>query len=409
MNVSVQANAKQGDRRDRFMAFVCDEQTEAAVTEAARRLVLPFASVQRGGIQAAIKKLGENRSPKFLLVDVSESELPLSDMGMLADVCEPGVNVLAIGARNDVGLFRDLLASGVSDYLVKPVTPELIQNALGKVVDVGGQPQSQPTTIAQKLGRLVTVMGTRGGVGASTIAVNCAWYLANEVKRRVALLDLDLQSGTTALYLDVDPSHGLREAIEDPNRIDSLFIERVATKAGERLVILSGEEPLELPVAMDVAGVQALIAELRQQFHYVVVDAPRQFNPVTQYVLEAASSLVLVTDLTLPAVRETTRILQLTNAQGTRASRIVVANRAGLYAGGLVTKDEFERQAGQGIDHEIPFDAKAVTESILGGQPIVQQNNAIAKSLQELTDRLTGRPNATVAANSWLNKLLRRS
>ena len=409
MNVSVQANAKQAaDRRDRFMAFVSDDQAEAAVSEAARRLLLPFASVQRGGIQAAIKKLGENRSPKFLLVDLSDSELPLSDMNMLADVCEPGVTVIAMGSRNDVGLFRDLLASGVSDYLVKPVTPELIQNALGKIVETG-QPQAQPTAIAQKLGRLVAVMGTRGGVGASTVAVNCAWFLANEVKRRVALVDLDLQSGTTALYLDVEPSHGLREALEDPTRIDSLFIERVATKAGERLIVLSGEEPLDLPVAMDVPGVEALIAELRQQFHYVVVDAPRQFGPVAKHILETASSLVLVTDLTLPAVRETTRILQLANAQGSRAGRVVVANKTGQYGAGLVTKDEFQRQTGHGIDHEIPFDAKAVTESLLNGQPIVQQTGAIAKSLQELMDRLTGRPNAPTGNGTWLNKLLRRS
>jgi pilus assembly protein CpaE len=408
MNVSAQATNKAaaGERRDRFMAFVADEQAEAAVTEAARRLLLPFASIHRGNVQAAIRKLADTRSPKLLLVDLSDSELPLSDMSALADVCEPGVTVIAMGERNDVGLFRELIAGGVSDYLVKPITPELIQNALGKAVD--GTAQQSQATIANKLGRLVAVVGARGGVGATTVAVNAAWHLSNEVKRRVALLDLDLQAGTTALYLDVDPSHGLREAIEDPNRIDSLFIERVATKVNDRLVILSGEEPLDSPVAMDVAGVQGLINELRQQFHYVVVDLPRAFSPATHYVLENASQVVVVTDLTLPAVRETARIMQLTTSNGARTGRIVVANKVGEYRAGLVTKEEFVRQTTQAIDHEIPFEPKAAAEAVLNGTPVVQTNGVMATSLQDLADRLSGRPSAAPSSSNRLTKLLRR-
>lgn len=408
MNVSAQASNKvaAGERRDRFMAFVADEQAEAAVTEAARRLLLPFASIHRGDMQAAIRKLTDARSPKLLLVDLSESELPLSDMNALADVCEPGVTVIAMGQRNDVGLFRELIAGGVSDYLVKPITPELIQNALAKAMD--GTTQQSHSTIASKLGRLVAVIGARGGVGATTVAVNTAWHLSNEVKRRVALLDLDLQAGTTALYLDVDPSHGLREAIEDPNRIDSLFIERVATKVSDRLVILSSEEPLDAPVAMDVAGVETLINELRQQFHYVVVDLPRSFTPATHHVLESASQVVVVTDLTLPAVRETARILQATSGNGARAGRIVVANKVGEYRGGLVTKEEFVRQTTQGIDHEIPFDPKGAAEAVLNGMPIVQKAGALASSLQDLADRLSGRPSAPPSSSNRLTKFLRR-
>jgi pilus assembly protein CpaE len=311
-----------------------------------------------------------------------------------------------MGERNDVGLFRELIAGGVSDYLVKPITPELIQNALGKAVD--GPAQQSHATIANKLGRLVAVVGARGGVGATTIAVNTAWHLSSEMKRRVALLDLDLQAGTTALYLDVDPSHGLREAIEDPNRIDSLFIERVATKVNDRLVILSGEEPLDAPVTMDVAGVQGLINELRQQFHYVVVDLPRAFSPATHHILENASQVVVVTDLTLPAVRETARIMQLTTSSGARASRIVVANKVGEYRSGLVTREEFVRQTTQAIDHEIPFEPKAAIEAVLNGVPVVQANGVLATSLQDLADRLSGRPKAAPRGNSRLTKFLRR-
>ena len=156
------------------------------------------------------------------MVDLSDSELPLSDINSLADVCEPGVTVVAFGQRNDCGLFRDLLQHGVADYLVKPITPALLQKAI-----LSASEQSGVVKSSHKLGKLVAVTGTRGGVGSTTVATSVAWLIAHERRRRVALVDLDLQFGTVALSLDLEPSHGLREALENPNRIDGLFMDRV--------------------------------------------------------------------------------------------------------------------------------------------------------------------------------------
>ena len=108
------------------------------------------------------------------------------------------------------------------------------------------------------------------------LATSVAWLIAHERRRRVALVDLDLQFGTVALSLDLEPSHGLREALENPNRIDGLFMDRVLVQHSERLFVLSAEESPDETLLLDYGAVELLMTELRNKFHYVVVDVPRQ-------------------------------------------------------------------------------------------------------------------------------------
>jgi pilus assembly protein CpaE len=161
------------EQREQFLAFVADDDTYGVVDQVVGEMMLPHASIRQGGVKDAIKHLGEQRSPKLLLIDVSASDLPLSDINALADVCEPGVTVVAVGARNDCGLFRDLLQHGVADYLVKPITPALLQKAILAATEQSGVVKGN-----HKLGKLVAVSGTRGGVGATSVAASVAWLIA---------------------------------------------------------------------------------------------------------------------------------------------------------------------------------------------------------------------------------------
>lgn len=196
-----------GDQ-DQFLAFCGNSASYAAVDRVVNDMMLPHASIRKGSIKEAVRYLSEHSSPRLLMIDISGSDLPLSDIDNLANVCEPGVTVIAIGERNDCGLFRDLLHHGVADYLVKPLSPSLLQRAIANVAD-----QSETAKSNNKLGKLVAVMGARGGVGATTVATSISWIVAQQRRRRVALVDLDLQFGTVALSLDIEPSHGLREAL----------------------------------------------------------------------------------------------------------------------------------------------------------------------------------------------------
>ena len=152
--------------------------------------------------------------------------------------------------------------------------------------------------------KLIAVIGARGGVGASTIAVNTAWLMAHEQNLRVAVVDLDLYFGTVALSLDLEPGRGFREALENPNRIDGLFIERALVRESDNLFILGAEEALENAFNFDPAAVELLLEKLRCDFDCVIVDFPRAVVTANAYILSAASAVVKLVKLRPETVNE---------------------------------------------------------------------------------------------------------
>jgi pilus assembly protein CpaE len=384
-----QSDTATAQEQRQFRAFIQDDATRKVMDQVVGELAIPNASVHKGGIREATQLLGEQRSPRLLVVDLSGTDLPLSAINELAEVCEPGVTVIAIGDRNDVGLFRDLINNGVSDYLVKPIAPALIQKSLLNVVESATQGKQ-----TDRRGRLVAVSGARGGVGATMLATGISWSIANRRRRRVALVDLDLQFGTVALALDLEPSPGLREALEHPGRIDALFIDRAMVRQSDTLYVLSGEESLGDPVTADTSSLDILLKELRNKFHYVVVDLPRQVSLTTQYIAQSASNLVLVTDLSLAGMRDTLRQLSLLPVANAACQITVVANRVGEYREGEIARKEFEAAIGRPIDFVIPFDARAVAAATNVGRPVVEGRGKVAEAIQQVTDRIAGNPAA---------------
>jgi pilus assembly protein CpaE len=184
----IEAEPKVAAGRLPLIAFV-DTETERVLQEAS--VLIGRSLITRGGIAKAIEYLSEQRSPHTLIVDISGIDLPLSQIQILADVCEPGTTVIAIGDHNDVGLYRDLVEAGVSNYIVKPLTRELLTKALAPKANSG-----EVGRAVLKLGKMVSFIGARGGVGATTLAANLAWHLANRQSRRVALVDLTCRMAT---------------------------------------------------------------------------------------------------------------------------------------------------------------------------------------------------------------------
>lgn len=388
-----------------FMAFCADSSTHAAVDRVIGDMMLPHASIRKGTVKDAIKYLSQHPSPKLLMVDIAGSDLPLSDIDNLADVCEPGVSVIAIGERNDCGLFRDLLQHGVTDYLVKPLSPALLQRAISNISEHGEQPKAH-----NKLGKLVAVMGARGGVGATTIATSLSWIIAQQRRRKVALLDLDLQFGTVALSLDIEPSHGLREALESADRIDSLFMDRMMTQHSDRLFVMSAEESPDETLLLDFAAIELLLNELRNKFHYVVVDLPRSASPSTLQVLEHATDLILVSDFSLAGMRDTMRTIGFLPTLNASCNSVVVASRAGEHKNGEMPKGEFEKGIGRKVDFILPFDAKTVASATNFGQPVAAGKGPVAKGLGDIADRLCGpAAGADLPRGSLFSKLFNKA
>jgi pilus assembly protein CpaE len=366
-----------------MMAFV-DGPTEQVLQECA--VLLGRNQIIRGGIAKAVEYLSEQRSPNLLLVDISGVELPLSRVQMLADVCEPGTNVIAVGDHNDVALYRDLQAAGVTDYLVKPLTRELLTRALTPKTNSG---EMGKATATLKLGKMVAFVGARGGVGTTTLAANLAWHLANQQHRRVALVDLDLQQGDCSLLVNVDTTPGLRDALANPLRLDPLLLDRLMSKHGERLFILGGEEPIQDHVQFTPAAVDTLFSVLRSQFHYVVVDVPRIPIPAYRRALEIADRRVIVVDQTMRSMRDAVR-LKNTFADTGAEQAIFVLNREGEAGSHGLNEKEIIGVLQANPTSTIPFLPKLVTPAAHHATIAARQRkfgNAVGKLALEISGR----------------------
>jgi pilus assembly protein CpaE len=373
--------------RARVLAFVVDGDTERILRECLDDLGFSDTPIARGGIAKAIDVLAAQRSPETLIVDISGVAMPVLEIHNLADVCEPGVTVIAIGDSNEVGLYRDLLHSGVTDYLFKPLTTPLLARALNARTHT-----AEPGGIQRKLGTAIAFVGARGGVGTTTLAVNLAWYLADRQNRRVGLVDLDLQSGDCALALNVKATPGLREALVNPGRIDSILLERVMAPVGERLFALSAEEPLRDDIDFTADAVDTLVTALRHQFHYVVLDVPRSAAAPYMKALDSANFRVIVADQTLRSARDAVRLRDALGA-GDGYRNILVVNREGEGGRRAITLNEMENILGLRPKTVIPFQPAWFTFAANSRAPVAAaRRGKFGDAVAGLALELSGRP-----------------
>jgi pilus assembly protein CpaE len=354
-----------------FSAFITDDETCAAVARAANDIGLGEVPIIQGAIADAVKQLAKASTPRLLLVDLTGSADPLSDLAALAEVCDEGTQVVTIGDVNDIGLYRQLVGVGVNDYLVKPLSPEALGPALTRVEE---KPQDDPqgAGMGATMGKLISVIGARGGVGATSVAVNTAWSIAHEHRKRVALVDLDIFFGNCGLTLDLESGRGFREALENPSRIDGLFIERAMVRESDNLYVLTAEESLEKSLSFNTSAVELLLDHLRRDFQYVILDLPR-FGARTQLsVLAPPSSVILVSDPSLSGMRDTLRLANLFKQSGNKTDLSVTLNRVGANKTAELSKADFERGAEVKVSHSIPFDSKVFAECVSTGKPLLK-------------------------------------
>jgi pilus assembly protein CpaE len=354
-----------------FLAFTCDDPSADAIRPIASEMGWPAENVYKGGLRNAVQTLSVSSSPHILFVDLAESGDPLTDINGLAEVCEPGTIVIAAGQVNDVRLYRDLLASGIQDYLLKPFNPDMLRDAFA---------QAQAILAAPKLSDIGTdrphcataVIGVRGGAGASTVATSLAWLMGEKEGRSTALLDLDVHFGSAALSLDLEPGRGLTDAIENPSRIDGLFIERAMVRANDKLAVLSAEAPISAPIVTDGAAYYQLQEEMRAAFECTVVDLPRAMLVQHPHLLADINAAVLVTELTLAAARDTIRLLSWLRSNAPQVEVTVLANKAHPGATPEIARKDFEGSIERKIELIMPFDQKLAAQAAKLGKPIAE-------------------------------------
>jgi pilus assembly protein CpaE len=364
-------NAGRAGLRDPFAAYVCDETTAETLRPVAVEMGWAPEKVNKGGLRNAVQSLSVSASPQILFVDLSESGDPLNDINALAEVCEPGTVVIAAGQVNDVRLYRDLVVSGIQDYLLKPLNPDMLREAFTNAQAILNAPKNVEAS-TERPHISTAFIGARGGVGASSMATSVAWVLSEKGARTTALLDLDVHFGTGALSLDLEPGRGLTDAIENPSRIDGLFIERAMVKSSERLSVLSAEAPISSPVLTDGSAFYQLQEEMRAAFECTVVDLPRGMLVLHPHLISDIQVAVIVTELTLAAARDTIRLLSWMKSNAPQTQVVVVANRIQPAAMLEISRKDFEGSIERKIDFVVPFDQKLAAQSAKLGKPFAE-------------------------------------
>lgn len=394
--------------RDPFSAYICDDAALDVLRPVVVELGWQPEKCNKGGLRNAVQSLSVSASPAILVVDLSESGDPLNDINALAEVCEPGTVVIAIGQVNDVRLYRDLLSSGIHDYLLKPLSAQQVHDALNQALAVFMSPKAGEADAAKRHVS-TAVVGTRGGVGASTLATSLAWLFSEQHKSPTALLDLDVHFGTGALALDLEPGRGLTDAIENPSRIDPLFIERAMVRASDNMSILSAEAPINQPLMTDGAAFVQLEDEFRQAFDMTVIDLPRNMLINFPQLLGDVNLVVLACELTLASARDTIRLLSWLKSNAPHAHPMIVANKAQPSLA-EISKPDFEASIERKIDFMVPYDIKAASNAAKLGQVFVDANRSSKATavIRQIAERIVGvgMDEGSAAASSEKKSLL---
>jgi pilus assembly protein CpaE len=373
---------------EEFMAFMGEEDSFALVRRWAEHQGYPGAAVQFGGLELLASMLEQTAPPKVIVIDLDDQIDPAAGAARLSALCGNGTKIVAVGSANDVSLYRRMLTSGVSDYLVKPLNDELLSGSI-HAAQKGGLGASAGSKEAQ----IIVIVGTRGGVGATTLAVNLGWSLGHDLKAPTTILDLDLQFGTTALALDLEPGRGIKEILSNPTRVDGLMVASAMASESDQLSILSAEESLDESFVIDSNAVATLLKELRRNFEYILIDLPRHQIANQRRLLASAHAVILVSELSLVGIRDTLRIKNMLKAIGSTAKLLTVAGRTGGVRPSQVDVATFEKSAVIKIDFSIPEDPKAVNDSANAGKALgaIAPEAPITKIYKELATNLSGK------------------
>jgi pilus assembly protein CpaE len=367
-------------RHDRpsLIGFVTDRETDEAMREGLAEATSETLDLRRGGVRAAISAMQKTATPRVLIVDITGEEQPLSALGELSHVVEPDVCVLVVGEVEHADFYREITRGlGAAEYLTKPVTREKVLRHFGPFAQ--GSAFAAPTMLG---GRAIAVTGVRGGVGATTIAVNLAWHFGVGMRRHTVLLDPDTHLGATAFLLNIQPGPGLRMALESPDRIDSLLAERAAQPAADRLHVLAAEEKIASLASHAPGAAPALLTALRNRYNFIIVDVPYGPVPLYRDLLDLVDQRILVMDPSLASIRDTVRLLGLPKGSGQDQRAVVVLNRMGVPGG--LSRKQVEEALKMKVDVAIPDLPRQVGNAATLGEPVMVTSGGFRNGIIEI-------------------------
>jgi pilus assembly protein CpaE len=382
--------------REPFAAYLNDDGSQSAATTIAQQRSWSTSSIRKGGLATALRLLGMAPPPRFMIVDVEGLPIEEVEQG-LTELARLGSQVMVLGSVNDVNYFRRIMRTGARDYLVKPIDADMLGEVFVRLE------QSSDGITAQ--GRVVGFIGCRGGVGTTTLAINTAWIMSEKLSRRTALVDMDIYAGNIALSLDIEPTRGLREAFDDPERVDEVFLQNAMAKVGRGLHVLATEEAFDDTVRMSDEKVLMLADTMRANFDMSVLDLPRHFVMREPALFSRFDDIVIVAELTLQSLRDANRLSKLLQTRNRQAKIHIVANQVAPKPD--VTAKEFEAGMEAKLRCNFAMDAKAMAAASLKGRPLVAADpkHKMVSDLHKFCIELAGVPEETKPVSFFKRRL----
>ena len=368
-----------------------------------RRMSKAHLKVHMGGIATAIEFYQTAPTPNLIILEsrLEPREL-LESLRELADYCDPSTKVVVIGHYNDVGLYRELIRFGISEYVVAPIS---MADVVSVISTIFIDPESEP------IGRSIAFIGAKGGVGSSTIAHNIAWSMSNLFKSEVIVADLDLAFGTANINFDQDPAQGIAEAVFSPERVDEVYLDRLLAQCAEHLSLLAAPSTLERVYDFDQDAFAQIIDTAQRSAPLLVLDMPHAWNGWTKATLMKADDIVITATPELANLRNAKNLVDMMKRlRPNDAPPKLVINQVGVPKRPEITAVDFSEPLGISPLAVIPFDPLLFGSAANNGRMLGEMDaaNATVHVINEMAHVLTGRSEIKQKTRPGLGSLLSR-
>jgi pilus assembly protein CpaE len=384
-------------------AFCETVETAAAVQAAGedRRLGKAHVKIQMGGAAAAVEAYRASPTPNVIIIEAeNRADTILARLDQLAEVCDAGTRVIVVGRINDVMLYRELTKRGVSDYLIAPVgTIDIVRSICGLFTSPAAKP----------VGRIIAVVGAKGGVGASTIAHNIAWAIARDLALDSVVTDLDLAFGTAGLDYNQDPPQGIADAVFSPDRIDTNFVDRLLSKCTDHLSLLAAPATLDRVYDFGPEAFDSILDSLRASIPCIVLDVPHIWSGWTKRLLVSADDILVVAGPDLANLRNAKNMVDLLRAARPNDHHPhYCLNQIGVPKRPEIAPADFAKALEAQPLAVIPFEPQLFGTAANNGQMIaeVSASHKTTEMFLQLAQVLTGRAEAKRPRTGLLSPLL---
>jgi pilus assembly protein CpaE len=343
------------------------------------------------------------RPGRFDLVGIEIGLETRDGLGLVRQLHErfPRLGIVAALTDGSIATLRTALEAGASDIIALPLN----QQELNKTLLKFRQTRVRETNGKGTSGEVISVYGVRGGLGTTTIAVNLAAQLAALDAGNVALVDLDLQRGDVATFLNLNPMESLAAIASAPGEVDEIFLHGMLARHASNISVLPAPQHIEEGDAVGHDEVKLALGLLRMQFRYTVVDTPRTITGAVVPAFENADRVLIVTDLCIPSMRAARRVIDLLERLGVSADHLDVVLTQ--IVDGPVDAREVGKSLGKEPLLTIPRDAAAASTAMNTGVPIGSARpGALASAMAELAAKVARvEPGARGRRGSFLRRI----